>query len=70
MAATCRSITQALAAEGRQIELVRGTGYFYFNSLAPECYETESVYVNTLNQLSREEWLQQGRELAVQWAAR
>lgn len=62
MAATTRPITAALRAEGYPLELVKGEGYFYFVYDAPDKYETESVYVYRLNELTREQWIEQGRD--------
>ena len=62
MAATTRAVTAALRREGYPLELVKGEGYFYFVYDTPELYETESVYVYRLNELTREQWLEQGRD--------
>lgn len=46
------------------LKLYRGEGYLYFVYDNPEknVYETESVYVNRLNELSLETWVSIGKE--------
>lgn len=64
--ANCYTITQTLQAEGFPVELVNASrdGYFYFVYDADGVYETNSVYVCRFHHLSKEQWLDEGREFA------
>lgn len=57
---------QKLALKGAKIELVRGGGYWYFaytmeaTQSRRMVYDTESVYVMRLNDMSEERWIAEG----------
>ena len=67
-----RTINKILAEDGYPLELVKGDGYFYFDFAAYDrydgrlVYETESVYVYRLNDLTLERWLEIGRQFAIE----
>lgn len=48
------------------LELVKSDGYFYFIFDSPErnIFETHSVFVNNVNQLSLDQWLFEGLHFA------
>lgn len=79
MATTCKQITATLRKEGLPLELVKADGYFYFiyDTLDDKnskilAWETKSVYVSSLSQLSTDAWVKEGREFAeeveLKWA--
>lgn len=57
-----RSVNKALAPHN--VELVKGEGYFYYTFDDGKFFETESVYVFTLNQLSFDRWVADGISFA------
>lgn len=63
-----RSINRIFKEDNLPVELVKGEGYFYFQYDLPEqkVFETESVYVCKLNQLTKDEWVRQGRQFATE----
>lgn len=61
---TCKAITARLRAEGLPLELVKGEGYFYFVFDDGAIWESHSIYVCFLNQLSVDRWLEAGRDFA------
>lgn len=62
MRLTLKAINAELTALG-DVQLVRGKGYYYFiGSLVASAYST-SVMVNTLNQLSLDQWLAEARRI-------
>lgn len=63
-ATKARTVAQVLKAVGcDKLDLVRGGGYLYFvyDDKARNVWETESVYVCYLNQLSVEQWVDMGK---------
>lgn len=64
MATTCKSISAKLKAEGLPLDLYKSDGYFYFEFYQDKVFETHSVYVNSINQLTADEWLKEGRDFA------
>jgi hypothetical protein len=63
-----KSINQVFKEDNLPVELVKGDGYFYFIYDLPEqkVFETESVYVPKLSHLTKDEWIRQGREFALE----
>lgn len=61
---TRKNVTDILEKEfGKGIELVQGNGYLYFIDNRPHTmWATESVYVNRLNHLPLNRWLDAGRD--------
>lgn len=64
MATTCKSISAKLKAESLPVSMYKGSGYFYFEFDQGKVFETHSVYVNSINQLTADEWLKEGRDFA------
>jgi hypothetical protein len=63
------SVKQVLAAVGNEhLDLVRGHGYWYFiyDDVAKGRYDTKSVYVVLLRQLSIDQWAAEGREFVTE----
>ena len=70
MATQLRTINRILREEYPNIELVKGKGYFYFIfDDGGKKYETLSVMVYALNQMSLERWLSDGRDFIKQCEA-
>jgi len=44
------------------LELVKGNGYFYFVYDDGKCFNTYSVYVKSLSQLSLSDWTNEAKE--------
>ena len=60
MSLTASTISKALKQQGYPVTLYKGKGYFYFEWDSLEAdgrYDTQSVMVNTMNQLTREQWM-------------
>lgn len=60
---TCASVTKALAAKGHpRVELIRGEGYlfFVFDDPARNIYDTRSVMVPRLGDLTLDQWVEDG----------
>lgn len=66
--AQIRSINRVFKEDNLPVELVKSDDYFYFQYDLPEqsVFETESVYVFKLNQLTKDEWVRQGRQFAIE----
>ncbi len=64
-----RTVNKALRAEGINLELVAGEGYFYFIGEGAEHAKQTSVMVYRLNDLSLEQWLVEARALQAEIAA-
>lgn len=59
---TIKAIEKAIGDE--RIELIKGDGYYWFAfDNEREIYETHSVYVNRLNDLTLETWLYEAEVL-------
>ena len=63
-----RSVNKVFAEDNLPVELVKSEGYFYFTYDLPEqnVFETKSVYVSTLGQLTKDEWIREGREFSLE----
>lgn len=61
---TLKQINTTLERIGAQERLVRGNGYFYFQGGDSESWYSSSVMVNTLNQLTIEQWILERNNLA------
>lgn len=59
---TMRGVEMLLEREGIKLEFTKGEGYFYFTYDQPGCYDTRSIMVNSLKQLTLDQWLEEGRE--------
>lgn len=67
MSITATTITKDLKAQGLPIALYKGDGYFYFEWDSIELdgrFDTYSVMVNSINQLSREQWIMEAQTFA------
>lgn len=56
---TIKKVNEEIVKIGIQAELIKGDGYFYFIGDDVELAFTTSVMVNSLNQLSLEEWVEE-----------
>lgn len=55
---TTKQVVKAIKAKfGVDVEMYKGNGYYYFEGDCVDGCQSTSVYVNTLNQLSLEQWL-------------
>ena len=63
-----KSINSVFKEDNLPVELVKCKDYFYFTYDLPEqkVFETESVYVQKLGHLTKDEWIRQGRVFAVE----
>lgn len=61
-----KTVNKAITAEGMNLELVAGDGYFYFVGPGTENLSTASVMVYRLNELSLDQWLIEARNTARQ----
>jgi len=59
-----KTVNKAITAEGMNLELVAGDGYFYFVGPGTENLSTASVMVYRLNDLSLDQWMTEAREVA------
>lgn len=65
MRLTIANVNKAIAAEGLEIELVKGAGYFYFAPLNPDDFlDAPSVMVYALSHSTFAEWMAEAREAA------
>lgn len=62
--ASTKTVTTKLRAEGFPVELVRGNGYLYFIFDNGSRFETYSIYTPRFNDLTEEQWLEEGRDWA------
>ena len=60
---TLNQINKALKERGYTAELVKGKGYFYFVGNGLNCAASTSVMVNSVNQLSIDEWIKECEDL-------
>ena len=69
---TLKTVNNVLAAKfhGKQIELVKGEGYFYFVGADVEHCETTSVMVYRLNDLFLDHWVAEARSFLEESAKR
>jgi hypothetical protein len=63
---TIAEFNAALAAQGMTMEVVKGSGYFYFAMLDPAPYDTESEMIYAWKHLTPAEWMERARDA---WAA-
>ena len=63
-----KSINKVFKEDNIPVTLIQAKGYFYYLYDLPEHYvfETTAVYVNSLGQLTKDEWIRRGREFAVE----
>jgi hypothetical protein len=68
---TVKSINKVFKEDGLPVELVKGEGYFYyiFNEPRDSVYETRSVYVYRLSDLTKQHWIDEGRMFALETVA-
>jgi len=59
--ATIPAVNKALRAAGIDGELVKGRGYFYFKGNDLPVAYTESVYVNRVDRMSIEQWVEEAK---------
>ena len=59
---TIPQFNAAMQAQGMHMELVKGRGYLYFNTLEPLSYDTTSEMVYAFNHLTPEQWMGRARE--------
>lgn len=59
-----RTVNKAIAAEGINLELVAGEGYFYVVGPGTESLDSASIYVYRLNDQPLEDWLRDVRGFA------
>jgi hypothetical protein len=56
-------INEELARRGHKAELVKGAGYFYFQSGETENWINRGVAVRTINMLTLKQWMEEFRRL-------
>lgn len=61
---TLKKVNQELKALGAEEVLVKGEGYFYFSEGNSTDWQSSSVMVMTLNQLSLDEWIEEWKSLS------
>lgn len=59
-----KTVNKALAAEGINLELVAGDGYFYVVGPGTESLSSASIYIYRLNDQPLEAWLRDVRNFA------
>lgn len=59
-----KTVNKAIAAEGINLELVAGEGYFYVVGPGTESLDNASIYVYRLNDQPLEIWLRDVRNFA------
>lgn len=59
-----KTVNKAIAAEGINLELVAGDGYFYVVGPGAESLDTASIYIYRLNDQSLDAWLMDVRAFA------
>ncbi len=65
---TRKSVTEAIG--NANLELVQGNGYLYFvyEDNAVNVYESESIMVCRLNHMSKEQWIETGKDFLAKVA--
>lgn len=58
---TLKAVNKEIKKLVLDCELVKGSGYYYFCGSAVEIAKDTSVHVNTLNQLTLDEWIEELR---------
>lgn len=56
---TLKQVNKALKDKGYEAELIKGKNYFYFTGNSINCAVSASVMVNSINQLSLNEWVKE-----------
>lgn len=64
MANTTRAQVNKAIAKLGQIELIKGSGYFYFVGDSVSV-DASGVYVNSIGQLTLEQWIAEAKEVMV-----
>jgi len=64
MALTLKAVNAEITKRGLNLELFKGQGYFYFSGDACNLRQSTSVMVNSLNQLTLEQWVEEAVEMA------
>lgn len=59
-----KTVNKAIAAEGINLELVAGEGYFYVVGPGTESLDNASIYIYRLNDQPLEIWLRDVRNFA------
>lgn len=67
---TLKQVNKAIAALGGKEELVKGDGYYYFIEGNAFEWDMDSVYVNTLNEMPFERWVEEWQYRHDEYAAR
>ena len=61
-----RTLNKELAKINANLELEKGDGYFYFvfdcDCPGNQIWETHSIYVNNLNQLTLDQWIEEANQ--------
>lgn len=70
LAITVRQVNAALKEAGANCELVKGTGYYWFDGDDVQLAPSTSVMVNALSQLSVEQWIEEWRDIKAKSDAR
>lgn len=67
--ATVPAVNKALKAQGFQaeVELVKGDGYLYFTYDNGKRFDTHSVYVPRVTDLSFDRWMEEARNGMPTW---
>lgn len=60
----CRTVTKAFQAANLPLKLRAGRGYFIMEYDSGSRYETKSVMVYRLHQLTMEQWIEEGKLFA------
>ena len=58
MRTTLKSVNEALAGQGTQARLMKGDGYFYFDSGEAENWLDKTISTPTLSSRTVDEWVQ------------
>jgi hypothetical protein len=60
---TLKTVNKTLKEEGIPLELQKGPSYFYFTGYVLDLSDSTSVMVNSLNQLTLGEWIEEAQSL-------
>lgn len=67
---TINAVNKAIADRGGKEKLVRGIGYYYFVNVGKHGVPSSGVYVQKLNQLTLDQWLQELKEKRAEGESR
>lgn len=70
MRVTLNKVTEAIRRLGNEDELVKGNGYFYFAGPTAAGFYSQSVYVYRLNDLTLDQWVEEYKSKAADYAGR